>query len=166
MLSAFTGVSYGWRSPHQAFQRGVQLSGIEAEWAGFALVNDAAFPVDQVHAIWPARVSLLCTVAEFVEHSGKFDPQFAHACACNQCPFIFVLRTRKNDFVADVAFHLPDVAGMRLENVNHEKCDLRVVLVVELIESGNLPPKRWSSIAAEDEHNRLIRSEGRQLHLL
>jgi len=30
------------------------------------------------------------------------------------------------------------------------------VLIVELVEGGNLPPKRRSSVAAEDEDNRLL----------
>jgi hypothetical protein len=51
--------------------------------------------------------------------------------------------------------HLPDVAGMRFGDVDHQERDLLSVLLVELVESGNLPPEGRSSVAAEDEHNRL-----------
>jgi len=44
---------------------------------------------------------------------------------------------------------------MRFKNVDHEKSDLAVVLIIELVEGGNLPPERWSGVAAEDEYDRL-----------
>jgi hypothetical protein len=47
---------------------------------------------------------------------------------------------------------------MRFQNVDRQKGDLALVLVIKLVESGNLPPERWSGIAAEDEYDRLARS--------
>lgn len=44
---------------------------------------------------------------------------------------------------------------MRFKNVDHEKSDLAAVLIIELVEGGNLPPERWSGVAAEDEYDRL-----------
>jgi hypothetical protein len=44
---------------------------------------------------------------------------------------------------------------MRFRDVHHQESDLVPILLVKLIESGNLPPEWRSSIAAEDEHYRL-----------
>jgi hypothetical protein len=51
---------------------------------------------------------------------------------------------------------------MRLENVDHQKGDLVLVLVVELVQAGNLPPEQRSSIAAKDQNHGLPRIQVRQ----
>ena len=53
---------------------------------------------------------------------------------------------------------------MRLHNVNDQERYLLVVLIVKLVKRGNLPAKWWSSVAAENEHDRLRRRERRKLH--
>jgi hypothetical protein len=53
---------------------------------------------------------------------------------------------------------------MRLKNVHGEKGNLQVVAVVKLVEGGNLPPKRRSSIASEYKHYGLTRGQCRQLN--
>ncbi len=55
---------------------------------------------------------------------------------------------------------LPDVAGVRLNDVDDKERDPIAVLVVKLVQGGNLPPERRSGIAAKDEHDRLFCSEG------
>lgn len=45
---------------------------------------------------------------------------------------------------------------MRFCDVNHKKGDAVFVLIVKLVESGNLPPEGRSSVAAEDEDYGLI----------
>ena len=40
---------------------------------------------------------------------------------------------------------------MRFDDVDDQERDLLVVLVIELVEGGNLPPEGRSSVAAEDE---------------
>jgi hypothetical protein len=52
---------------------------------------------------------------------------------------------------------------MRFENVDHEERDLAVVVVVELVEGGNLPPEGWSSVAAEDQDDRRVSRERGEL---
>jgi hypothetical protein len=47
-----------------------------------------------------------------------------------------------------------------LDNINSQECNLFSVLIIELVEGGNLPPERRSSITAEDQHDRLLRIEG------
>src|SRR5215831_1932054 len=44
---------------------------------------------------------------------------------------------------------------MSLGDVHNQKTDLTQVLVVQLVEGGNLPPKGRSSITAENHHHRL-----------
>jgi hypothetical protein len=44
---------------------------------------------------------------------------------------------------------------MRLGDVDHQKRYLTFVLLVQLVESGYLPPEGRSGVAAEDEHYRL-----------
>jgi hypothetical protein len=55
---------------------------------------------------------------------------------------------------------LPEVAGVSFVNVDDEEGDAVAVLLVELVERGNLPAKRRSSIAAEDEDDGLLAAEG------
>jgi hypothetical protein len=52
---------------------------------------------------------------------------------------------------------------MRFQNVHDEECNLLVVLIVKLVESGNLPPEWGSGITAEYKHNRLMCRQRRQL---
>jgi len=61
----------------------------------------------------------------------------------------------EDDIVFNVALHLPDIAGMGFENVDGQEADFAVVVVVKLVEGGNLPPEGRSSVAAEDEDNGL-----------
>jgi len=73
-------------------------------------------------------------------------------------------RAGEDYLVLDVALHLPDVAGMRFEDVDHQERDAISILIVELVEGGNLPPEGRSSVAAENEDNRLLCREGGKLN--
>jgi hypothetical protein len=44
---------------------------------------------------------------------------------------------------------------MRFGNVDDQESNLALVLIVELVEGGNLPPEGWSSVTAENHHYRL-----------
>jgi hypothetical protein len=46
--------------------------------------------------------------------------------------------------------HLPDIARMRFRDVHDQKSDFVLVLLVELIESGDLPPEGRSGVTAEN----------------
>jgi hypothetical protein len=55
---------------------------------------------------------------------------------------------------------------MRLGDVDDEEADLVRILIVELVEGGNLPPKGRSGVAAEDENDGLmLRGERRKLYV-
>jgi hypothetical protein len=60
---------------------------------------------------------------------------------------------------------LPDIAGMRLDDIDNQEGDVLVVLVIEFVESGNLPPEGRSSIAAEDQYDMLVRRQGREVNI-
>jgi len=54
---------------------------------------------------------------------------------------------------------------MRFGDVYHQKRDALLILLVQLVESGNLPPKWRSSVAAEDQHDGLALIQNRKPHL-
>jgi hypothetical protein len=49
---------------------------------------------------------------------------------------------------------LPEIARMSLVDVHNEERYLIFILLVQLIERGNLPAKWRSSVTAKDENNR------------
>ncbi len=53
----------------------------------------------------------------------------------------------------DVARQFPRIARVRFEQVNDVERRPILVPIVEFIERGNLPAKRRSSIAAENQHD-------------
>lgn len=133
----------------------LQLFRVESEGTGLAFVRHAAGGVDQIKSIWPRRVCLLGGVAKFVEHGGNVDSQLAHTRAGDETAFVFTPRAGEDDVVLNIALHLPDIARMRLGDVDHQERDLLSVLLIELVEGRNLPPKRRSSVASKYEHHRL-----------
>jgi hypothetical protein len=44
---------------------------------------------------------------------------------------------------------------MRLSDVHDQECDFALILIVKLVEGGNLPPERRSSVAAENQDDGL-----------
>lgn len=127
----------------------LQLFGVEAEGPWFALVRHVAAGVDQVKSVWPSRVRLFRGVAEFIEHGRNIDSKLANAGSRDEIAFFFAPWAREDDIVLNIALHLPNVAGVCLGDVNHQERDLIFVLLVELIEGRNLPPKRRSSVTSE-----------------
>ena len=136
-----------------------QFLWLEPKRSGLALINHAVVSVDQVDALRPSGVSALGLVVESIDHRRKLDAQLPYASSRDLAAFLIVFRACKKNLVLQVALRLPDVGGMRLCDVDNQERDLLPVLIVELIERGNLPPERRSSIAAEKQHDRL---RGRQ----
>ena len=143
----------------------LQFVGLESKRSGPAFIGNTARGVDHIEPIGPGRVCTLGRVAEFVEDGRDLDSQFPDACSGNERALVFAVGTGEDHFLFYVAFHLPDVARVRLGNVDHEECDLVAVLFVEFVEGGNLPPERRSSVASEHEDDwLLLGSERRQLN--
>src|SRR6267378_1778010 len=126
---------------------GLQFVGFEPERPGSALVGYASARINQEETIRPCRVGTLRRVAKFVEHRWNFDSEFAHTRTRNHGALVFGPRTGEDDLVFDVVLHLPHIAGMRFGDVDDEELDLVRILLVELVEGGNLPPERRSSVA-------------------
>ena len=55
-----------------------------------------------------------------------------------------------------IALHLPKIAGVGFGNVNHVESHLVAILLVKLVERGNLPAKRRSSVTAEYQDDRFL----------
>ena len=53
---------------------------------------------------------------------------------------------------------------MGFSDVHDQEINLSLVLIVELVEGGNLPPEGRSSVAAENQHDRLARIEFGEMH--
>ena len=145
--------------PKRALERCGEFVRMEAEGAGLALVDDAALGVDEVNAVGPAGVGLLGGVGEIVEQRGELDAELADAGGSEFSTFVLRFWAREDDVVLDVALHLPDVAGMRFEDVNRVERDAVVIPIVELVEGRNLPPEGRSSVAAKDEHDGRLSAE-------
>jgi hypothetical protein len=145
-------------------QRLFQFLRLEPERPGLALVNHAVVSVDQVNTLRPSGVRALGLVVESIDHRRKLDTQLSYTCSRDLAAFLIIFRTCEKNFVLQVALRLPDVGGMRLRDVDNQERDLLSVLIVELVERGNLPPERRSSIAAEKQHDRLRSRQRRELY--
>jgi len=55
---------------------------------------------------------------------------------------------------------------MCFSDVDHEKSHAVPILIVKLVEGGNLPPERRSGVAAENQDDGLLFVQGRKLHTL
>ena len=148
---------------HDPFQSIAQFVWFKAKRAGLALIDNATAPVDKVDPVRPSGVGPLHRVVKSIDQGRKFYAQFANACAGNVFAFFKISRAGKYDLILDIALHLPDVAGVRFQDVDGIELNAILVLIVELVESGNLPPEGRSSVAAEHEHHRLLRDEGGEL---
>src|SRR5579884_1604740 len=130
-----------------------------------ALVGHSSIFVDQINSIGPTGIGLLRAIVEIVNQRRKFNSQLPHAHPCHVLALGNVFRTGEDDFIPNVALHLPHVTRMRFEDVHGVELHTRSVFVVKLVESGNLPPKWRSSIAAKDKHYRLPGLERREAYM-
>ena len=129
---------------------------MKSEWARFALVEYASALSDQIEPVGPTRESRFDTVVKTVDECRKFDAQLANARPGNIGALDLVLWTAEEDVITYIGLHLPHVSGMRLEDVHGVKSDFASILLGELIQGGNLPPKGGSGVAAEDQDHRLV----------
>lgn len=99
-----------------------------------------------------------------VEDGRDADLQLGQANVGEVAALVNAGRLGVDDLVLQVVFDLPGVAGMGFLNVNDVEGRPILVLIVKLVERGNLPAKGRSSVAAEDEHNGLLPAERGKLH--
>jgi hypothetical protein len=67
--------------------------------------------------------------------------------------------------IGEIVGIFPEVGGVRLADVNDIERRVILVLLVEFVEGGNLPPERRSSVAAEDEYDGLLAAQEGQLKM-
>lgn len=137
---------------------------MKAVRSGVALVHDAPIRFDEIKAVRPCRVRRLHPVIETVNQSGELDAQFSHACTGDGGAFRFVTRASEKYFIVNIALQLPYVGGMGFYDVHGIKIDLALILFRQPVQGGNLPPKRRSCVAAEDQDDRLARPQGGELN--
>ena len=135
------------------FESSFEIFRVEPEGTRLALVCDATALFDQIEAVRPSGVGNFNAVVEAVDDSRKFDAQLAHANSRYRRTLLLIARTAEKHLVANVALHRPNVSGVRLEDIDGVEIDLALVLLGQLVQGGNLPPKWRSSIAAEDQYN-------------
>ena len=66
------------------------------------------------------------------------------------------------DAVPNIGGHLPPIPGVRLTDIDEQKFYFALIFFRHGIESANLRPKGWSSIAAEHQRHRPLIAEGGQ----
>ena len=146
------------------FEGGFDASGVEAEGAGAGFEGYAAVSIDDVEAVGPAGVIVFGGVLEIVDERGEFNSELHDAERAHLFALFEIFRSGEDHVVVEVIGILPDVGGVRFANVDGVKLHFIFVLFVERVEGGNLPPEGRSSVAAEDENDRLLATEGRKLH--
>jgi hypothetical protein len=129
---------------------------MESERPWPALIGHAPAGINHVESIGPRRVGALRRVAKLVEDRRNLNSELAHARSGNEFSFVFAARTGEDNFVFYIALHLPNIARVRLGDVDHKERDPASIFLVELVQGGNLPPEGRSGVAAEYKHNRTI----------
>jgi hypothetical protein len=137
---------------------------MKAERSGLALVQNTTIRPDQVKSIRPSGIGGLDLVIEAIDHRRKLNTEFSHAGAGDRSAFSLVLWTGEEHLIANIALHLPYIRWVSLKNVNRVEGSLALVLLRQFVQGGNLPPKGWSSIAAEDQHHRSFRPQRAELY--
>ena len=148
---------------NDALECGGHLVGLESVGARLALVSDATVGANHVEPVGPACVRGLGRVLQVVNDGGNLEAQLGHAGVGHGATFVQALLAGDGDFFFDVVLILPRVDGMGFLDIDDVEGRLILVLLVELVERGNLPAERWSGVASEDEHYRLVTAKGGEL---
>ena len=126
---------------------------MEAERSRLALEENPSALADQIQTVRPAGVRQLNLVVNPVHQRGEVNAEFAYACIGHAEALRLIRRTVEQDAVFHIRLHLPYVGRMRFENVHGVEINLAFVLLRQLVQGGNLPPKWRSGIAPEDQHD-------------
>jgi hypothetical protein len=106
--------------------------------------------IDKIEPVRPGCVSGLRLIIYGIDQRREFYAQICRARASYTYAIVIVLRVVIDYLLLLVDFHLPPVAGMRFLNVDEVELYLVSILLVEPVESGNLPPKWRSGVTAEN----------------
>src|SRR3569833_3815274 len=128
-----------------------------------ALEQNPPALADQIKPIRPARIRELHLIVDSIHQRWEVDPKLAYASICYVEPLRLIGWTVEQDAVLHIRLHLPHVGRMRLEDVHGVEINLALVLLCQLVQGGNLPPKRRSGIAPEHQNHRSLRPQRRQI---
>lgn len=143
----------------QIFYRSLEIRRLEAEGTCGTLVSNFALLIDQVEPVRPAGVCLLGRVVDSVYERRKLDAEVDRAGRGQLGAILICLGVLVNHLLLLVDRQLPAVARVRLLNVDQVEGQFILVLPVELVEGGNLPPEGRSGVAAEDQDYWLVSAE-------
>ena len=129
---------------------------MKPEGSRLALIEHAVIGCDQIHPVGPSGVGNLNLVVEAVNNGGKLDAQAPYALPRYRGAFFLIARATKQHFILNIALHLPYVRGMSLQDVDRVEVNLALVSLGQFVQGGNLPPKRRSRIATEDQNDRFL----------
>src|SRR5579875_3306542 len=136
--------------------------GVEAEGSRFRFEANASVATDQIEAVGPAGVLGFHAILNGIEQRGNRDVELSHARGRDTGALFIGSRISKEHVLFDIALHLPDIGRMRLGDIDDVESGAILVLLVELVERGNLPAKWRSGVTAEDEDHWLRSAKGRE----
>src|SRR5208283_1601373 len=93
----------------------------------------------------------------YAKWNGKLEPLCEIVRDSDAVSNVLGLRVADVVLVLFIGLHSPLVGGMRFADINSQKIDVVLVIVVELNDVANLATERRSSEAAEDKHQRAAR---------
>lgn len=121
-----------------------------------------AIASNYVESIRPGGVGGFRRVVDRINECGQLDTEVDCARVSEADAVFVLLGIFVDDVFLLVGCRLPCIAGMSLLNIDEEELRLILVLLIELVERGNLPAKGRSGVAAEYQDNRFLSSEGRE----
>ena len=124
-----------------------------------------AIDADQIETIGPPCVGGLDSIAHLIYQRGDLNTQLSDAAFGDRAALFRRFWIGEDNVVPHVARGLPGVARMRFANIYDVERGLILILLIKSVERGNLPAKRRSSVAAEDQHDGLRSAKTRQLNL-
>jgi hypothetical protein len=104
-------------------------------------------------------------IVDGIDQRGKRDMESPHTRVRDLFTLDVGFRIAEKNAVFDVALHLPYVGWMCFRYIHDVEGDLVLVSRIQFVERGNLPAKWRSSIASEDQNNRLRAPKRRERHL-
>jgi len=154
------------RKGDEAFECDCDVIGPETIWPRLAFRCYPAIPVNHIEPVGPAGIGFLYGITEIIDQGRKLYPQILHAGVGYGSSFFVGIRRSEYDLLLYVNRHLPDIAGVRLLDVDHVKRHLILVTLIEFVKGGNLPPEGRSRVTAEHEHDRFPAAERGQKYFL
>src|SRR5688572_12828938 len=147
----------------EPLQRLFGLGRLEPGWAGTALVDDLAVPVDDVYPVRPARIRFLHGVVHTVEYDGNLQREVGGTLMGDLLSLLDRFGRRNNHALPLVLRHLPPVARVRLADVNYPEVRLRPMPFVHRVQRSARGAEGRSGIATEDQYRRALAEVAREL---